>query len=61
MVDGGVAGAYVADIRLEMLHIDRVEADDGGVEADVCFGDCIAEVVDGRIFGRASSESGLEV
>lgn len=45
LVDGGVAAADVADVCLEVLNVDRVEADDGGVEADVGFGDAVAVVV----------------
>lgn len=41
----GIAGANVSDITFEMLHIHGVEADDGGVEADVCFCDFVAKVV----------------
>ena len=29
----------VADVALEVLHVDWVEADDGCEETDVCFGD----------------------
>ena len=34
-----VPAANIADVALEVLHVDGVEAYDGGVEADVCFGD----------------------
>ena len=44
-VQVGVAGADVADVALEVLDVDDVEADDGRVEADVGFGDVFAEVV----------------
>lgn len=43
-VDGRVSRANVADVGLEMLHVDRVEAHDRGEEADVRFGDGGAEV-----------------
>ena len=35
----GVGELTVADVALEVLHVDRVEADDGCKETDVCFGD----------------------
>ena len=41
----GIAAPDVADVALEVLDVDRVEADDGGVEPDVGFGDVCAEVV----------------
>ena len=44
-----VSGADVADVAFEMLHVDRVEADDGRVETDVGFGDVGAEVVGGGV------------
>ena len=44
-VQSGIAGADVADVAFEMLHVHGVEADDGRVETDVCFGDLRAEVV----------------
>jgi len=34
-----VPASDVADVALEVLHLDRVEADDGCKETDVCFGD----------------------
>lgn len=39
LVQGRVARANVADVALEVLHVDRVEADNRRVEADVGFGD----------------------
>ena len=39
-----VSGTNVANIALEVLHVDGVEAYDGGVESYVCFGDVRAEV-----------------
>jgi hypothetical protein len=44
-MDGRVAGADVADVGFEMLHVDGVEAGDGRVEADVGFGEAGAEIV----------------
>ena len=43
-VDGRVAAADVADVALEVLDVDGVEAHDGGVQAHVGFGDGVAEV-----------------
>ena len=40
-----VAAPDVSDIALEVLDVDRVEADDGGVKADVGFGDGGAKIV----------------
>ena len=45
LVDGGEAAADVTDVALEMLDVYWVEADDGGEQADVGFGDGVAEVV----------------
>jgi hypothetical protein len=44
-MDGRVPAADVADVALEVLQVDCVEADDGHVQAYVCFGDVGAEVV----------------
>lgn len=35
----------IADIALEMLHVDRIKADDGRIQADIGFGDVRAEIV----------------
>ena len=40
-----VAAANVADVALEVLHVDGVEADDGCVEANVLLSETVAEVV----------------
>jgi len=40
-----IARADIADVALEMLHVDRVETDDGGVQADISFGDVLAVIV----------------
>lgn len=44
----------ITDVALEMLHIDGVEANDGGVEANVCFGDIGTEIVGSSVFGKVS-------
>lgn len=56
-VQVGVAGADIADIALEVLDIDGVEADYGRVEPDIGFGDGRAEVV--GTFGVSGGEMGL--
>jgi hypothetical protein len=40
LVEMRVAGANVAYVAFEVLDVDGVEADQGCVEADVCFGYC---------------------
>ena len=47
LVQRGESGADVSDVTFEVLHVDGVEADDGGVEAHVGFGDVSAKVVGG--------------
>lgn len=44
-VDMRVSGADIANVGLEMLNVDDVEANDGGVETNIRFGDVLAEVV----------------
>ena len=44
LVEIGVAAADVTDVALEVLHVDGVEADDCGEEADVLLCEAIAEV-----------------
>lgn len=44
LVQSRIAGADVADVAFEMLNVNRVEADDGGVEAYVRFGDSFSEI-----------------
>lgn len=43
-VQVGVAGPDVLDVTLEVLDVDRVESDDGGVESDVGLRDAVAKV-----------------
>ena len=62
-VQGRVPRSDVPDVALEVLHIDRVEADDGRVEADVGFGDVGAVVVRPGVLGEVgfgSVEGGEE-
>ena len=49
-----ISGAYVTDIALEMLYINWVKANDGGVEAYVSLGDVLAKVVRFRMSGQVS-------
>lgn len=44
LVNVRVAGTDIAEICLEMLHIDGVKADYGGIEPDISFGDSIPEI-----------------
>ena len=44
----------ITDIALEMLHVDGVEANDGSVEANVCFGDVGTKVVGSSVFSKVS-------
>lgn len=43
-VDGRISATDVANVALEVLDVDCVEADDGHEEADVCFGKLGTEV-----------------
>jgi len=52
LVQIGVPAADIADVAFEMLDVDWVEADDGGVESDVGFGDGGAVVVGRRVVGE---------
>lgn len=40
----------VANVALEVLHVNRVEADDRGVQPHICFCDVGAEVVRTGVF-----------
>ena len=40
----GVSAANVAEVALEVLDVDRVEADDRRVETHVCLSQAVAEV-----------------
>ena len=40
-----ITRADIADVALEMLHVDGVEADDGDVQADISFGKTVAVIV----------------
>lgn len=42
----------IPNVALEMLHVHGIEADDGGVEADVCLGDVLAVVVGSGVSGE---------
>ena len=44
----------ITDVTLEMLHIDRVEANDGSVEANVRFGYVGTKVVGSGVFSKVS-------
>lgn len=44
----------ITDVALEMLHVDRVEANDGSVEANVCFGDVGTKIVRSSVLSKVS-------
>ena len=44
----------IADVALEMLHIDGIEPNDCSVEANVCFGDVGTEIVRSSVFRKVS-------
>ena len=50
LVDCWIATSYIADIALEMLHINRVESNDGCIESNVGLSDGRTEVVWFSIF-----------
>ena len=52
-----VPAADISDVALEVLNVDGVEADDGGVEADVGFGDGGAVVVGGGVGGEVGFDA----
>jgi hypothetical protein len=62
LVKVGVTAANIADVALEVLHVDGVEADDCGEKADVLLCEAVAEVVGtagiGEVFFR--TVQGLE-
>ena len=41
----GVSRSDVTDVALEVLHIDWIEANNGSVEANICFRDVGTKVV----------------
>lgn len=44
LVEVWISAANIAEVALEVLHVDCVEADDGRVEADVLLCQAVAEV-----------------
>ena len=57
-MQSGIAGADIADVAFEMLHVDGVEADYCCVEADIGFGYVRAEVVGGGAGGEVGLGAG---
>ena len=49
-----ITGSNITDVALEVLHINRVEANDGSIEANVCFSDIGTEIVWSSVFGKVS-------
>lgn len=47
-----IAAPDIAQVALEVLDVDLIEADYGRVQADVGFCDAVAEVVRSAIFGN---------
>jgi len=56
-VQSRITRADIADVALEMLHVDGVEADDGDVQADISFGKTVAVIV--RLCVVEGGEEGL--
>lgn len=54
LVQRRITRSDVTNVALEMLHIDGIEANDGGVEANVCFGDVGTKVVGSSVFSKVS-------
>ena len=54
LMQSRITRSDITDVALEMLHIDGVEANDGCVEANVCFGDVGTEIVGSSVFGKVS-------
>ena len=52
LVNRRIPTSYISHITLEMLNVHRIEPHDGGVQADVGFGDVFSEVVGLGIFGE---------
>lgn len=42
----------VPNITLEMLHVNRIEADDGGVQTNIRLGDVLAVIIRSRVFSQ---------
>lgn len=58
-VDSWESGADIAEVALEVLDVDGVEADDGGVETDIGFCD-VGAVVERVVLGLHSCEVGFD-
>lgn len=54
LVQRRITRSNITDVALEMLHIDWIEANDGGIEANVCFSDVGTEIVGSSVFGKVS-------
>ncbi len=52
LVQRRISRSDVSNVALEMLYVHGIEADDGGVEAHVCFGDVLAVVVGSGVLGE---------
>lgn len=47
-----VSGSDITDVAFEVLDVDGVKADNGGVETDVCLRDGFAEVIRCCVLGQ---------
>ena len=67
VMKGRIAASDVADVALEVLDVDRIEADNGRVEPDVGFGNVLAKVVWVGVLGEVGFclvqmvEEGLDI
>ena len=60
-MDGGIPGADVSDVSLEVLDVDGIEAHDRRVQSYVCFGDGVTEIKQGgRGGGKFVPEVGFD-
>ena len=50
----GITRSDITDVALEMLHIDRIEANNCGIEANVCFCNVGTKVVWSSVFSEVS-------
>ena len=51
-MESWIAGPYISDVAFEMLHIDRIEADDGGVQPDIRLGDVLPKIERYGVLGQ---------
>ena len=49
-----ITRSNITDVALKMLHIDWIEANDGGIEANICFSEVSTEIVWSSVLGKVS-------